>query len=105
MSAKTGARSSGKYQGKQSDDNFQRHNANRHHREGSGQDQFGQQAVGEDDDAVLYTIESQKTQGAECYYRLRCVGPYGPRDGQWVSVKEVEHVKTTTRGEELYRLA
>ena len=105
MSAKIEARSSGKYHEKQSDDKFQRHNANRRHREGSGQDQFGQQAIGEDDGAVLYTVVCRKTQGSECYYRLRCVGPYGPRDGQWVNVKEVRHVKTTTGGENLFRLA
>ena len=36
-------RSLGDYKRKQSDDEFQRHKASRHHREGSGQDRFGQQ--------------------------------------------------------------
>ena len=97
------ASSSGNYQVKQSDDDLQRHNADRHHREGSGQDRSGQQD--HDGGAVLYTIESQKTQGDGRYYRLRCVGPYGPRDGQWVKMKEVKHVKTTSRGEKLFRSA
>lgn len=89
MSAKTKARSSGKYQGQQSDDDFQRHNANRQHREQSGQDHFGQKAFV---DAELYTIVDQKTQGDEHYYRLRCGRHYGPRDGQWVRAKEVRVV-------------
>lgn len=91
-------KTSGNYQGRQSDDDFQRHNANRHHREESGQDRFGQQAE-------LYTVESQKTQGDGRYFRLRSPGSYGPRDGQWVKAKEVKHVKTTIQGEKLYRLA
>lgn len=69
------ARSSGYYQGKQSDDDFQRHNANRHHREGSGQDRFRQQAVQDD-------------------------GGHG----QWVNEKDVRPVKTTNRGEKLFRV-
>ena len=97
MSAKIKARSSGKYQRKQSDDDFQRHNANRQHREQSGQDHFGQQAIVKIGQqaivgAELYTIEGRKTQGNEVYCLLRCVGPYGPRDGQWVRVKEVRLV-------------
>ncbi|KAF6231214.1 hypothetical protein HO173_010546 [Letharia columbiana] len=42
MSAKMVARSMPYYQGKQSDDDFQRHNANRHRREESGQDRWEQ---------------------------------------------------------------
>lgn len=105
MSARMKARSSAIYQGKQSDDDFQRHNANRQHREESGQDRFGQQAVGDDGGAVLYTIECQRRGGDGCFYRLRSVGPIGPRHGQWVKVKEVRHVKTTNMGEELFRIA
>ena len=33
------------YRGRQSDDDFQRHNADRHHREGSGQDRTGQSVL------------------------------------------------------------
>ena len=105
MNARMNARSSGNYQGKQSDDDFQRHNANRQHREESGQDRYGQQTIRDDGGVSLYIIESQKEQGDECFYRLRGVGSYRPRDGQWVNVKEVRHVKTTNRGEKLFRFA
>ena len=33
------------YRSRQSDNDFQRHNADRHHREGSGQDRTGQSAL------------------------------------------------------------
>lgn len=85
------------YRGEQSDDSYQRHNANRHHREESGQDRFGQQ--------VLYRTESQKTQGVERYHLLRRVESTGSRDGQWVKEKDLRLVKTTNRGERLFRVA
>lgn len=97
-------KSLGNYQGRQSDDDFQRHNANRHHREGSGQDRYGQQGVRGDIGAPLYTVENQKTQGDGRYYRLRSAGSYGSRDGQWVKAKEVRHVDTTIGGEKLFLL-
>ncbi len=97
--------SSNNYQVKQSDDDMQRHNAIRHHREGSGQDRYGQEAFRDEGVAVLYTIDGQKMQGDRRYYRLQSVKPYGPRDGQWVQMKEVRHVKTTPWGEKLFRFA
>ena len=74
-----------------SDDDFQRHNANRHHREQSGQDRFGQQALLKRE---LYSIEGEKEAGGEVYYWLRSTGQNGqkgPRDKQWVNAKEVIH--------------
>lgn len=98
------ARSLGNYRGEQSDDEFQRHNANRHHREESGQDRFGQRAVRNGDGAVLYRTEGRKMQGVECYHLLRCVGLKGPRDGQWVKEKDLRLV-TTNWGESLFCIA
>ena len=83
--------SSASYHGKQSDDDFQRHNAHRHNREQSGQDRFGQRAFLNGAGWELYSIEGEKKAGGELYYWLRCVGQYGPRDRQWVNAKEVIH--------------
>lgn len=86
------------YRGEQSDDSYQRHNANRHHREESGQDRFGQQQV-------LYKTEGLERAGAERYHLLRRVESTGSRDGQWVKEKDLRLVKTTNRGERLFRVA
>ena len=67
------------YWGKQSDDDYQRHNASRHHREQSGQDRF------------RYSIDGEMRARGELHYMLRCEGQVGPRDGQWVNAKEVIH--------------
>ena len=91
MSARKTGRSAPSYQSKQSDDDIQRHKADRHHREGSGQDRFGQQAVQKE----LYIAEMQP-DGYN--YRLRSYGSYGPRDGQLVRAYEYEEVGTTSRG-------
>ena len=96
------ARTVGHCQSKQSDDDFQRHNANRRHREGSGQDRFGQQAGRDNDGALLYTVE--RLLGGR-YYRLQSVASNGPGDGRLVLVRQVRRVnKKTDRGEELFRL-
>ena len=78
------------YRGRQSDDDFQRHNANRHHREGRGQDRSG----------ALYTEKSGSGGGYVC---LKSVGNYGPLDGQWVNVMKLEGAGTTSEGEKLWR--
>ena len=75
--------------GKQNDDDFQRHNADRHYRQGSGQDRFRQQAVRKDPREVLYTVQGQKTGPGGIYYLLLCVGSSGPRNGQWVNEQEL----------------
>ena len=74
----------------QTDDDFQRHNANRHHREGSGQDRSG----------ALY-IEKSGSGGRYVY--LKSFGNYGPLDGQWVNVMKLEGAGTTSAGERLWR--
>ena len=90
MTARMQGGSSASYRGKQSDDDFQRHNANRHHREQSGQDRFRQEVLQKDAGRVIYSIEAEtRTADGELYYRLRCEGEGGPRDGQWVNAKEV----------------
>ena len=88
MSATTEARSSGPVHGQQSDDDYQRHNADRHRREGSGQDRFGQKALIDDPHRILYMI----VQRVGDYCVLQSVGKYGPRSGQWVNVMELEDV-------------
>ena len=92
MSARMEGGSSASYRGKQSDDDFQRHNAHRHNREQSGQDRFGQQALPKGAGRELYSIKGENQAGGELYYRLRCVGQDGPRDGQWVNAREVIHM-------------
>ena len=88
------------YRGTQSDDDFQRHNANRHHREGSGQDRLGQRAAQKD---AEYTAidEINGSDGRYCY--LKSLGNYGPLDGQWVNVKNLEQAGMTSEGERLWR--
>ena len=63
-----------------------RSNARRHHREQSGQDRSAQKVL--QTGTQLYPVENQKIQGGELYYYLRY------RDGQWVNVKKLEHVRT-----------
>ena len=77
------------YRVQQSDDDFQRHNGMRKGREQKGEDRFGRQAYRTSAGSVLYAIESEITRDDGRYYRLRCVGGNGPRDGQWVNEKEV----------------
>ena len=69
-----------------SDNDYQRHDAYRHRREGKGQDRYGQ----------LYEAVDQKTQGDGCYYLLRGIGSrsYAHRDGQWVNVKDLKPAET-----------
>ena len=78
------------YHGRQSDDDRQRHNANRHHREGRGQDRTG----------AIYTGKNG-SDGRYCY--LKSLGNYGPLDGQWVNVKNLVQAGTTSGGEKIWR--
>lgn len=88
------------YRGRQSDDDFQRHNADRHHREGSGQDRLGQQAAQKD---AKYTAIGAKVDYDGRYYRLESVGKYGPLHGEWANLKKLEQAGTTSGGEQLWR--
>ena len=78
------------YHGRQSDDALQRHNANRHHHEGLGQDRSG----------ALYTGKSG-SDGAYLY--LRSWEKTGPLDGQRVHVKKLEQAGRTSEGGKLWR--
>ena len=72
-----------------SDDDFQRHNAHRHHREGSGQDLLGQQVVHR---GSLYTVTAQQTRSDGPYCRLKSLehlAYQGPLDGQWVKSEQL----------------
>ena len=91
MSARTEGGRSASYWGKQSDDEYQRHNAFRHHREQSGQDRFRQEALQKGAGEVRYSVDGETRAPGELYYRLRGEGQVGPRDGQWVNAKEVIH--------------
>lgn len=71
------------YRVRQSDDDFQRHNANRHHHEGRGQDRSG----------ALYT---EKGGSGGPYVYLKSLGKYGPLDGQRVNVMKLEGAGTTS---------
>ena len=76
MSARTSV------QGKQNDNDYQRHNANRQHREGRGQDRFGQQ---------MYEVAGEHNG---CYYLLKDtlnVSP-GPLHNQLVHKSRVRHI-------------
>ena len=78
------------YHTKQSDSNCQQHNADRHHREGRGQDRLG----------ALY----KETRGSNgLYVYLKSLGGCGPLDGQCVNVKKLEQAGTTSEGERLWR--
>ena len=97
MSAMIKGRSAPSYRGSQSDDDFQRHNANRHHREGSGQDRLGQQAT------AMYTDQRDCWRSDGHYYYLKSLGDYGPLDGQWVNAKKLEQAGRTSAGARLWR--
>ena len=88
------------YRGRQSDDDFQRHNANRHHREGSGQDRLGQRAAQKD---ARYTAKDEERRYDGRYCRLESLGTLGPLHGQWVNVEKLERAGTTSAGEKLWR--
>lgn len=92
MSARTKGGRSASYRGKQSDDDYQRHNAFRHHREQSGQDRFRQEAFPKGAGEVRYSIVGEMRARGEAYFMLRCEGQVGPRDGQWVNAREVIHM-------------
>ena len=88
--------SSPSYRGRQSDDDFQRHNAHRHHREGSGQDRLGALVAPKD---AIYTAKDELAG----YYYLKSLGKKGPLDGNLVNVKVLEQVGTTSEGETIWR--
>ena len=92
MSAMRKGRGSTSFQGKQSDNDFQRHNADRHYREGSGQDRLQQQLAHKDRPEALYTVAGQMTRREGSYYLLRSVGWNGPQSEKWVNVKELIQV-------------
>ena len=78
------------YHGSQSDGDRQQHNAERHHREGRGQDRLG----------ALYT-EKRGSDGLYVY--LKSLGGHGPLDGKRVNVKKLEQAGTTSAGARLWR--
>ena len=78
------------YHTEQSDSNWQQHNADRHHREGRGQDRLG----------ALY----KETSGSNGHYvYLKSLGGCGPLDGKRVNVKKLEQAGRTSAGEKLWR--
>ena len=87
------------YRDRQTDDDFQRHNANRHHREGSGQDRLGQRAAQKD---YKYTAGYEQRRDDGLYICLKTFGNYGPLNGQWVNVKKLEQAGTYA-GEKIWR--
>ena len=88
------------YRSRQSDDDFQRHNANRHHREGSGQDRLGQRAAQKD---AKYTAIAEQWRYDRPYYLLESWANVGALQGQWVNVEKLEQAGTTSAGEKLWR--
>lgn len=67
MSAMRKGRGSTSFQDKQSDNDFQRHNADRHYREGSGQDRLQQRFAHKDRPEALYTVAGQMTRREGSY--------------------------------------
>ncbi len=97
QTSKSGA---SKYYSRQGDDDFQRHEAYRHHREGYRQDRFGQQSTSTklgmlfERGGQRYIADCVTIGATGQMYRLRGVTPGTLEDGRWVSEAEIEQCFT-----------